>query len=119
MTFDGAFLIDMLCLILDLDKQIAGPMWLGRLHNPEFLERVLKRLDTTDKELYKTSARMKGMMAVAKEVNLTSSCVPDGRKREELILGYGNFCFRLGTGIGRAVLLHTWKDGEFFQSGLS
>jgi len=43
-------------------------MWSGRLHDTDFLARVLDHLEVnTDK--YGTATRMKGMLTVAKEVS--------------------------------------------------
>jgi len=45
---------------------LAGPMWSGPLHNPEFVAKVVEHVDRDGKN-YGTSARMKGMLAVAQE----------------------------------------------------
>ncbi|KAI9509622.1 N2 N2-dimethylguanosine tRNA methyltransferase [Russula earlei] len=45
---------------------IAGPMWNGRIHDPQFVGRVLEHLECSE-DNYGTSARMKGMLTVAKE----------------------------------------------------
>ncbi|KAI6028745.1 tRNA methyltransferase [Pisolithus orientalis] len=45
---------------------VSGPMWAGPLHNPEFVSKVLEHVEgNLDK--YGTSARMRGMLTVAKE----------------------------------------------------
>ncbi|KAG9318896.1 N2,N2-dimethylguanosine tRNA methyltransferase-domain-containing protein [Chiua virens] len=45
---------------------LAGPMWSGPLHNPEFVHKVVKHVDQNVKH-YGTSMRMKGMLSVAQE----------------------------------------------------
>lgn len=45
---------------------MAGPMWSGPLHDPEFVGRVLEHVEANEGS-YGTSPRMKGMLTVAKE----------------------------------------------------
>ncbi|KAN0076846.1 tRNA methyltransferase [Tylopilus felleus] len=45
---------------------LAGPMWSGALHNPEFVAKVVEHVDRNTKN-YGTSSRMKGMLTVAQE----------------------------------------------------
>ncbi|KAF8550284.1 N2,N2-dimethylguanosine tRNA methyltransferase [Imleria badia] len=45
---------------------LAGPMWSGPLHNPDFVAKVVGHVDRNAKN-YGTSTRMKGMLAVAQE----------------------------------------------------
>ena len=42
-------------------------MWSGQLHDPNFVGKVLKHLESS-KDRYGTAARMKGMLTVAQEV---------------------------------------------------
>ncbi len=50
---------------------IGGPMWAGPLHNPYFVQRILDKLPTLDKNVYATTARLQGMLTVALEEDLT------------------------------------------------
>jgi tRNA (guanine26-N2/guanine27-N2)-dimethyltransferase len=50
---------------------LGGPMWAGPLHNPYFVQRILDKLPTADKEVYCTTARLQGMLTVALEEDLT------------------------------------------------
>ncbi|KAI3404006.2 TRM1 [Candida oxycetoniae] len=45
---------------------IAGPMYGGEIHNPEFLDQILAINEKSDKEIYKTTERIKGMLTLAK-----------------------------------------------------
>ncbi|KAI0324526.1 N2,N2-dimethylguanosine tRNA methyltransferase [Cubamyces sp. BRFM 1775] len=45
---------------------VAGPMWSGPIHNKEFVSSVLNHVEANE-DKYGTSARMKGMLTVAKE----------------------------------------------------
>lgn len=45
---------------------IAGPMWLGNLHNHDFVGRVLKINESASADVYKTRERVKGMVTLAK-----------------------------------------------------
>jgi tRNA (guanine26-N2/guanine27-N2)-dimethyltransferase len=51
--------------------QLAGPMWSAPMHDANFVEKVLEHLETHQNN-YGTSARMKGMLTVAKEVRNSS-----------------------------------------------
>jgi len=44
---------------------LAGPMWGGPLHNPAFVEKILDDLKNVDEEIYKTKARVEGMLDTA------------------------------------------------------
>lgn len=46
---------------------VAGPMWNGRIHDPQFVGRILEHLEENE-DKYGTSTRMRGMLSVAKEV---------------------------------------------------
>ena len=72
--------------------QIAGPMWSGPIHDPAFVGKVLEHVEASA-DRYGTSARMKGMLTVAKEV-----C------RYALIVG--SVWTERSTGTYSAVLLH-------------
>ncbi|KAL0946857.1 hypothetical protein HGRIS_013024 [Hohenbuehelia grisea] len=54
------------CPECDSSLHLAGPMWSDRLHDPEFVEKVLEHLEA-NQDKYGTAARMKGMLTVAKE----------------------------------------------------
>ncbi|KAH9079545.1 N2 N2-dimethylguanosine tRNA methyltransferase [Lactarius deliciosus] len=45
---------------------VAGPMWNGPIHDSQFIGRILEHLEGSE-DKYGTSARMKGMLTVAKE----------------------------------------------------
>ncbi|KAK8442989.1 RNA methyltransferase tRNA(m5U54)methyltransferase [Candidozyma auris] len=46
---------------------VAGPMWGGKLHNKEFVEKVLSINRAADTSVYGTTERIKGMLTLAKE----------------------------------------------------
>jgi len=54
------------CTECDSVLHIAGPMWSGQLHDPDFVGKVLQHLESS-KDRYGTAARMKGMLTVAQE----------------------------------------------------
>ncbi|KAH9001144.1 N2 N2-dimethylguanosine tRNA methyltransferase [Lactarius akahatsu] len=45
---------------------VAGPMWNGPIHDPQFIGGILEHLESSE-DKYGTSTRMKGMLTVAKE----------------------------------------------------
>lgn len=49
---------------------LAGPMWGGRLHNPQFIQRILSILPSLDSEVYQTIPRIEGMLTTALEEDL-------------------------------------------------
>lgn len=50
---------------------LGGPMWAGPLHNPYFVQRMLDRLPSLDPKVYGTIDRLRGMLTVALEEDLT------------------------------------------------
>ncbi|KDR81650.1 hypothetical protein GALMADRAFT_89844 [Galerina marginata CBS 339.88] len=54
------------CPECDSNLHIAGPMWSGPLHDPDFVGKVIVHVNENQAH-YGTFARMKGMMTVAKE----------------------------------------------------
>ena len=55
------------------DLQMAGPMWSGPIHNPDFVGNVLEHVNERPSN-YGTAMRMKGMLTLAKEVRSTIPC---------------------------------------------
>ncbi|KIW81029.1 N2,N2-dimethylguanosine tRNA methyltransferase [Fonsecaea pedrosoi CBS 271.37] len=49
---------------------LCGPMWSGPLHNPQFVEKMLKKARTLDKDTYVTVDRIEGMLTLALEEDL-------------------------------------------------
>lgn len=49
---------------------LAGPMYAGRMHNPDFIKRILDRLSDADKTVYGTTDRIRGMLTTALEEHL-------------------------------------------------
>jgi tRNA G26 N,N-dimethylase Trm1 len=54
--------------------QLAGPMWSGPLHDPEFVGKVIEHLRCNNVR-YGTLTRMNGMLTVAKEVTCRMICM--------------------------------------------
>jgi tRNA (guanine26-N2/guanine27-N2)-dimethyltransferase len=51
---------------------MAGPMYAGRIHSPEFIKRILAELDEASPEIYGTTPRIRGMLQTALEEFLPS-----------------------------------------------
>src|SRR5215469_11435402 len=62
-------------------SQISGPMYGGPLHNPAFIERILRYLPNLDKETYPTMDRIEGMLMTALEE--TDLYVEENSKNEK------------------------------------
>lgn len=45
-------------------------MWLGPLHDPIFIEKMLASLDEPDRARFNTLTRIKGMLTIAKNVSV-------------------------------------------------
>lgn len=54
------------CQYCGSNYNIAGPMFGGNIHNREFIDQVLEINENSDKNVYKTTERIKGMLTLAK-----------------------------------------------------
>lgn len=61
---------DQNCEHCGFKTHLAGPMYAGRLHDPEFIKRILAKLPDADKAVYGTTDRIKGMLTTALEEHL-------------------------------------------------
>lgn len=61
---------DQNCEHCGFKTHLAGPMYAGRLHDPDFIKRILTRLPEVDKSVYGTTDRIKGMLTTALEEHL-------------------------------------------------
>lgn len=58
-------------------EHIAGPMWAGELHNPDFCRDLLENIEGADMEVYSTSQRIRGMVSTAlNECTFTKLPIP-------------------------------------------
>ncbi|KAL1589409.1 hypothetical protein WHR41_01986 [Cladosporium halotolerans] len=65
---------------------VAGPMWAGPIHNAAFIERMLKDVETADKDVYGTTERIEGMLDTALDEIYVTNYVPEkGPAHEDLI----------------------------------
>lgn len=64
---------DQNCEHCGFKTHLAGPMYAGRLHDPDFIQRILTRLPEVDKSVYGTTDRIKGMLTTALEEHLEDS----------------------------------------------
>ena len=55
---------------------MAGPMWGGPIHNPQYVQRILDVLPTLDPKVYGTIPRIEGMLAIARDESLASEATP-------------------------------------------
>lgn len=53
------------CQYCGTSYNVAGPMYAGSLHNREFIDKVLKINESSDKVIYATHERIKGMLTLA------------------------------------------------------
>lgn len=51
--------------LITLYLQVAGPMWSGSLHEPEFIDKMLGGMNST---AFGTSSRIRGMLTLARNV---------------------------------------------------
>jgi tRNA (guanine26-N2/guanine27-N2)-dimethyltransferase len=63
--------VDQLCQHCGTKTHLAGPMYAGPLHSPEFIERILTDLPNASKDLYGTTTRIEGMLRTALEESLS------------------------------------------------
>lgn len=71
---------DQHCKHCGAKTHIGGPMYAGRIQNPEFIQRILDRLPEADKAVYGTTERIRGMLTTALEEHLEEpQSNPDGK----------------------------------------
>ncbi|KAL1864194.1 RNA methyltransferase tRNA(m5U54)methyltransferase [Diaporthe australafricana] len=61
---------DQHCAHCGSKTHLAGPMYGGRLHSPDFVKRILDKLPEATNETYGTTERVKGMLTTALEEHL-------------------------------------------------
>lgn len=67
-------------------SHVAGPMWGGPIHNAAFIERILKDVESADKEVYGTTDRIEGMLDTAlNEIYVTNYVPEKGPTHEDMI----------------------------------
>jgi tRNA (guanine26-N2/guanine27-N2)-dimethyltransferase len=54
------------CKYCESAYTVAGPMWFDKIHNEEFVNKVLLINNDSDKTVYQTTERIKGMLTLAK-----------------------------------------------------
>ncbi|KAL2279523.1 hypothetical protein FJTKL_13398 [Diaporthe vaccinii] len=69
-TFAQGPTADQHCEHCGLKMHLAGPMFGGRLHSPDFIRRILDKLPEASKETYGTTERVRGMLTTALEEHL-------------------------------------------------
>lgn len=76
---------DQKCQHCGFKTHLSGPMYAGRLHNPEFVRRILDKLPEADTAVYGTTGRIKGMLTTALEEHLEESGAvdPEARSQED------------------------------------
>lgn len=67
-------------------SHVAGPMWAGPIHNADFIEKILKDVETVDKEVYGTTGRIEGMLDTAlNEIYVTNYAREKGPTNDNII----------------------------------
>ena len=74
-----------LCSQCGIKTHLAGPMWAGPLHNPQFIQKILAMLPGADKEIYQTTDRIEGMLTTALEEDLDLVSSADGGSTSEAV----------------------------------
>lgn len=98
---------------------MAGPMYAGRLHNPDFIRRILDKLPEADKNVYGTTERIKGMLTTAMEEVLEmdeSRDIPKSREEGYAELEPMPFLF-LPQQVAKVVHSQTPRE-DMLRSGL-
>jgi tRNA (guanine26-N2/guanine27-N2)-dimethyltransferase len=58
------------CVHCGMKTHMAGPMYAGPLHSPEFIKKILDGLPSVSKDTYQTTERIEGMLSMALEESL-------------------------------------------------
>ena len=69
---------DQHCAHCGSKMHLAGPMFGGRLHSPDFVRRILDKLPEASKETYGTTERVRGMLTTALEEHLEEAEEAEG-----------------------------------------
>ncbi|VUC24833.1 unnamed protein product [Clonostachys rosea] len=69
---------DRLCQHCGLKMHLNGPMYGGRIHSQEFIQRLLDQLPKADKSVYGTLPRLEGMLRTALEEYIPGPDVEEG-----------------------------------------
>ena len=76
-VFEQAPLASQKCSHCGMTTHMAGPMYAGPLHSPEFIKKILDGLPNVSKETYQTTDRIEGMLSMALEETLFPEENPD------------------------------------------
>lgn len=68
---------DQYCEHCGSKTHIGGPMYAGRIQNPEFIKRILDKLPEADESVYCTTDRIRGMLTTALEEYLEEAPRPE------------------------------------------
>lgn len=74
---------DQKCQHCGFKTHLSGPMYAGRLHNPEFVRRILDKLPEADTAVYGTTSRIRGMLTTALEEHLEEPGAGDAQARSQ------------------------------------
>ncbi len=66
-VFNSGPAVDKNCKHCGRTMHIAGPMYAGPLHSPDFIRKILADLPNVSKDTYKTTDRIEGMLSTALE----------------------------------------------------
>lgn len=77
---------DQHCEHCGFKTHLAGPMYAGRLHSPDFIKRILDKLPEADKDVYGTTDRIKGMLTTAFEEHMEELGTEGKPKSKEDVL---------------------------------
>ncbi|KAK3400384.1 S-adenosyl-L-methionine-dependent methyltransferase [Sordaria brevicollis] len=85
-TFAQGPSVDKGCEHCGSTMHMAGPMYGGRIHSPDFIKRVLGELDEAPTDVYGTTLRIRGMLQTAlEEILLTPEEQEAEKKKEEAV----------------------------------
>lgn len=105
---------DQYCEHCGSKTHIGGPMYAGRIQNPEFIKRVLDKLPEADKTVYGTTDRIRGMLTTALEEHLEepqTSVEEKAKSAEDIYSEIEPYPFYfMPTGLAR--ILHCSTPGE-------
>ncbi|KAF4587366.1 N2,N2-dimethylguanosine tRNA methyltransferase [Ophiocordyceps camponoti-floridani] len=69
---------DRLCRYCGLKMHVSGPMFAGRLHSPDFVQRILDEMPDAAPDVYGTLPRLEGMLRIVLEEQLVEPELPAG-----------------------------------------
>ncbi|KAI1327470.1 N2,N2-dimethylguanosine tRNA methyltransferase [Xylariaceae sp. FL0255] len=107
-----------MCKHCESKMHLAGPMYAGPLHNPEFIKKVLQELPNVSDEIYGTKPRIEGMLQTALEEILPPPEDPTPKLKEDQYAALEPYPFYFHPGNLAGALHCVSPDEDSFRGAI-